>query len=537
MLEFFHGFPRKGCAMILRRIALPIMLVMLSAASAFSATYYVDPAAGSDSNNGSSTDAAWQHVPGTLGVTGSGWVKIAAGDSVIVKGGSVLQNNSIQLDTNYYSGGQSGNLIKVLSGHLSGWGTGRAVVDGGATTSGTGGVAGYGKGFHIYGVSYIHIEGFEIRNMRNESNSAGVFIDGASTYDEIIGNLIHEIYGASGASGYGIEVTGSAKAAYIDIERNTIYHTEEKAIELYYQGNCMVRNNYIYQTNDHGMVVSSANNTITGNIITQAGYKWMTYESPFRPSFGMKFDGSSSIQADGNLLFNNLIFDCSSGIGILNGNNNKIYFNTVYHSGYMGGESGGYEGSAFTIEDDGTAGTNIPAGNDIRDNIFYYGNIINSNAPTVAFNIGIGANNTISRNVIYRDGANLATLVYYRDSSSSPSHWYPVSWLEGASGFAAISSGNVASNNVVMDPQFSGGVALALMSVLPTGFDESWHPATSAFSLSTLTPAQVAQGDNLGAPFNIDIAGRARSLYSLGAYEQSGTVIKPPAPPTGLRVK
>jgi hypothetical protein len=305
-------------------------------ARAFAATYYVDPGVGNDAWNGLYETAQggaagpWQHLPGTISVTGTGWVVLHQGDSVIVKGGAVLPD-SILIDSTWYSNGTPKNLVKLLSGHLSGWGSQRAVVDGRADTSGAGT---WGKGFHISSRSYIHIEGFEIRNMKDETNSAGVFIDGnTSSWCEIVGNLIHEIYGHSGPSGYGIEVTGGLAAAYMLIDGNVIYHTEEKAIELYFQGDCTIRHNFISQTNDHGVVISSPGNVIYDNLITEAGYRWMTYEGPFRPSFGLKFDSNTTALADNNVMYNNVLFDCSSGIGILDGSNNKIFFNTVYHCG------------------------------------------------------------------------------------------------------------------------------------------------------------------------------------------------------------
>jgi hypothetical protein len=222
-------------------------------------------------------------------------------------------------------------------------------------------------------------------------------------------------------------------------------------------------------------------------------------------------------------MYNNLILDSSSGIGILNANNEKICFNTVYHCGFQGRESGGFEGSAFAFKDDDGIG-NAGSGSDIRNNIFYFDNILNSDdAATVAFPSAMGNNNTISNNVIYCDAAHANSLIYYRDATASPSHWYDVTWLESSTGFSAFGSGNVASKNVVADPAFSGGVGQAIMSVLPSGFDSSWHPNTSAFALTSSSPASVAQGgDNLGRPFDVDILGRTRTLFSRGAYELTG---------------
>jgi hypothetical protein len=513
--------------MIHRKIALIVALGCLVTVASFAATYYVDPSAGSDSNSGTATTSAWQHIPGSSAASsGSGWKVLAAGDTLYVKGGTV-STDSILIDASHYGNGTASSLIKIMSGHLNGWGTGRAVLDGGATTSGSGT---YSKGFHINGPLYIHIEGFEVRNYANATDSGGVFIDGNSVaHDEIVGNLIHEIYGAPGSSGYGIEVTGGTTAGYMLIEKNIIFHTEEKAIEFYRQGNSIVRYNWCYQTNDHAIVISSSNNTIYDNLISQSGYKWMSYESPFRPAFGIKFDSDSSTPADNNLLYNNLIWDCSSGIGILNGNNNKIYFNTVYHSGFQGGEAGGFEGASLSFKDDNGNG-NAGAGNDVRNNIFYYNNILNSSGQTVAFASAIGSNNTVSDNVIYRDSSQSNTIYLYTGSSS----WNTLSWFQGSSGFSAYGSGNVAANNRAVDPQFTGGTGTALMNACPTGFTAGWAPNVSTFTLSSSTPASVLTGDVMSSPYNVDITGAGRTTFSLGAYEGTGTVVAPPAAPTGF---
>ncbi len=82
-----------------RKISLVVLAIFVAAATAFATTYCVDPSAGSDSNSGTSQTSAWQHIPGTLNVSGSGWAMLNAGDSVIVKGGTV-QTASVQIDSN-----------------------------------------------------------------------------------------------------------------------------------------------------------------------------------------------------------------------------------------------------------------------------------------------------------------------------------------------------------------------------------------------------------------------------------------------------
>jgi hypothetical protein len=497
------------------------------------ATYYVDFTAGGDSNNGTAQGTAWKHCHGDPNATGNAAsTTIHAGDVIYFKGGIVYTGGVvIQAAGQVYDNGVAGNLIYFYSGDIVGWGSGRAIVDGGATTAGNGPIS---KGFYIFGRSYIHIEGFEIRNMANASNSSGIMIEGATgSYCEFVGNLIHEIYGQVGASGYGIEITADVSAAYHLVEHNEIYHTEEKACELYRQGNCTVRFNYFHDTNDHCMVTSSQYNDIHNNIFANAGTHWMTYENPFRAAYGFKFDSGTagSPAASNNNFYNNLLWGCSSGIGILNGSYNNIFQNTVVYTGYQGGEGGGQEGASLAILDDGTTGSPpyLPTGNVIENNIFYYAHpIISGNSVAIIYNT-IGNNNVVKNNLIYYDG----TITKYTDCNVSGHVYYTIASFEGSGtgAFSAIGSGNVASGNIVAPPALAGGTGATLNGVCPQGFDTSTWLPLNANMAPLVGSAAIDAGLTLpSSPFGVDISGTTRpqgSGWDIGAYEfwvGSGTV-------------
>ena len=493
-------------------------------------TYYIDFASGNDTNDGLSTAAPWKHAPGDPSATGNpATVTVAAGSTIVFKGG-VVYNGYVEIAAARYNSGSSGNLITLLSGdkYSPAWGTGRAVIDGQADSGGNGGI---GKGFRIWSRDYIKILGFELMNFTNTTNSAGIFIDGSSSHIEISENLIHNVYGSSGSSGYGIEVTGSVADAYNLIEKNVIYYTEEKAIELYRSGRSTVRYNTIHDTRDHGMAVSSSNNDIYNNIIYRAGVLWGPYASAFRASYGFKFDsGNGGPFADNNNLWNNLIFNCSSGIGILNGSSNNIYSNSVYYSGFLGGEAGGQEGAAFAILDDGTAGSHIPSANLVKNNIFYHSNFLASQYNVFYFKNGIGNNNTVSNNIVFRDPSHLNNFGYYSGGYT----YHDLAWFEGASGFSSTGSSNTASGNLAQEPSFSGGTLGALLPNTPTGFDANWKPNTVGMLLNTSSPAKDS-GVVLSATFNADIAGDSRPQgngWDIGAYEYQSGGSPPPPPPS-----
>ena len=89
-------------------------------------TYYVDYANGSDANSGASISAPWKHAPGDLKATGNAWkASLVGGDKVLFKAGVVYQG-TISLPAS----GTDGHPI-VYEG--TGWGTGRAIMNGQTT--------------------------------------------------------------------------------------------------------------------------------------------------------------------------------------------------------------------------------------------------------------------------------------------------------------------------------------------------------------------------------------------------------------------
>lgn len=55
--------------------------------SAYAATYYVDYSTGTDTNNGTSTSAPWQHCPGDPRATNKANIILSSGDTIVFKGG------------------------------------------------------------------------------------------------------------------------------------------------------------------------------------------------------------------------------------------------------------------------------------------------------------------------------------------------------------------------------------------------------------------------------------------------------------------
>ena len=108
------------------------LLIILLPLRLFAATYYVDFDAGSDSNAGTSTGAAFKHCPGdALATSTAAGTTLAAGDTVNFKGGVVYRGQVVG-----QASGSAGNFI-TLQGDASvhGWGTGKAIMEGAVVSS------------------------------------------------------------------------------------------------------------------------------------------------------------------------------------------------------------------------------------------------------------------------------------------------------------------------------------------------------------------------------------------------------------------
>ena len=81
-------------------------LFLFLSPSVFSATYYIDYASGSDSNNGKSTSTPWKRCPGMKGFARS--YSHSAGDVFVFKGGVTWPYTTLPLTIGY--SGTSGNI-------------------------------------------------------------------------------------------------------------------------------------------------------------------------------------------------------------------------------------------------------------------------------------------------------------------------------------------------------------------------------------------------------------------------------------------
>jgi hypothetical protein len=508
------------------------------------ATYYVDFAAGSDSNNGTATSTPWKHSPGSIApeaATANAAITPAAGDVIVFKGG-VSYNGQITVNG---TGTSSGARLTFISGprHSSNWGTGKAIIDGQNS---------YKFGFLVSGKAWVDIEGFEIKNQgAPTADAAGVDyeanIPGTCDNNRVRYCTIHDINktGGSYIIGYGIENNHGNTHIY---EYNEIYNVSDKCIELYGGGgrgtndsNAIIRYNLLHHSLVHLVVLISDSAEVYGNIMWEAHDG--SYSGAPNPGYALKVDQGSS-----NKVYNNIIYNVSSGLGILAGDNNKFYSNIIYGVGNnTGGRHGSDDEVGFAMRDDNShTGWTSPIfqGNDFSNNIIYYilGTDQGDDQPIFFTSTDGGDNNLIKNNIIFKttgDTTSTANRVRRKAGVAGATSYGSIADLETNFNTYVGGSGNVASGNIVSDPTFTGGTLDSLASK-PTGFIEadSITPTPNGFEIPTGSTAKDA-GLTLGSPYNVAIgcpSGGSVSrpqgaAYDIGAYEF--VVVTPPPVTSG----
>lgn len=140
---------------------------LFSVNSAQAATYYIDYAGGNDTNTGLSTGAAWKHVPGDANATSNALAKektLSPGDTIIFKGGVTYYGKF-----HNYVGGEAGSPITYDGNTAGTWGTGRAILSGGAV-------------FAPVGATWSATTQSELRGNPNYSHIYSIAVPDTTTY-------------------------------------------------------------------------------------------------------------------------------------------------------------------------------------------------------------------------------------------------------------------------------------------------------------------------------------------------------------------
>lgn len=153
----------------------------LVAANCSAATYYMDFAAGSDSNSGTSESAPWKHHPYMQGWSGS--YTHTAGDRFIFKGGVTWDHTCWRM--NISAGGTSGNSDY--------YGVDTSWYAGGAWTrpSWDGGYVSTAQNQIFISNAYVQIDNIEIMRLNSSSTNPG---PGLLSWNPVPGMLITNCY-------------------------------------------------------------------------------------------------------------------------------------------------------------------------------------------------------------------------------------------------------------------------------------------------------------------------------------------------------
>lgn len=313
--------------------------------SAQSATYYVDFAGGSDSNNGTSTNTPWKHCPGDFAATANAAISLLAGDTVNFKSGVVYYDTPLTNVSDYLA--YASTIVCVTAGTTNSrvvfqgdpdWGTGGyAILDG----AGEQGIYTNRRAINVHN-SYQTVKNFEIRNYATD----GIFCYYGWDGLQLLNNKVHHIGTfPDNGSDIGTAITLNVGAQDVLVASNVFYSCAKSAFSTGCK-NLTVYGNEIHDMLGHGMQPSGcsgyfllANNYIHDNTNSAFGAHCDAAQV-----FPMKDSGTIIIS--GNRWINNaddIRFQFDSGT-----NQGSIYvFNNVFWSA-AGGQSCSYSAMMTT---------------------------------------------------------------------------------------------------------------------------------------------------------------------------------------------
>ncbi len=167
-------------------------ILFLCGTACLSAVYYVDTGGGNDDNTGTSRILAWKHIPGSCStdnrsmVRGRGWSVLGPGDTIVVKGGSLIENR-IVIDRHFYRDGRRGAPVRLTRDPL--WGSGPVTFDGSHQQLGR-----WDPMILIDRRNFVEIDGggpggFVVRNVRGR----GLVVAGNSEGSKMLGLLLRDM--------------------------------------------------------------------------------------------------------------------------------------------------------------------------------------------------------------------------------------------------------------------------------------------------------------------------------------------------------
>jgi hypothetical protein len=405
-----------------------------------------------------------------------------------------------------------------------------AIVDGTGLTPSTSAVQGL---FNLVNISYVTIQGFEIRNYTTSianATPAGIWITGAGTNVQILNNLVHNITTTSEQNGnaFGIAVYGSSESAPINditISANQVYDLRTGNSEtINVDGNVTnfaITKNIIHDNDNIGIdaigfenvapsptVDFARNGLISGNTVYNISAINNPGEGKQYDADGIYVDGGSQIIIEQNLVHNcDLNIEAASEHSGYVSSYVTIRNNVLYHANSVGLSIGGYA-SDVGGSDHITIANNTLFENDTQNTgsgefqVQYYAtNNLFANNIVYATSQGLFINNFVSGD---QTPVSTEYNLYFSSLNSAAA-----SFVWNGTNYTGFSTYQSATGQDAHS-QYADPLFLSLTA--PNLQVESTSPA-------------INNGINLGPAVvgTVDFAGNARtkgSTIDIGAYEQ-----------------
>lgn len=486
-------------------IILQIFLCLFLSSSVFAATYYIDYARGSDSNNGKSTSTPWKRCPGMKGF--STIYTHSSGDKFVFKGGVKWPATALPLTIGY-----SGTSEKIDTYTVDvNWHTGGAYSN--PIFDGEMSLGAYNNGaITAKGKSYILINGIQIQNTGDATTCSGnaISFDGGSyievsncnlqptalqafAYSNSNSNQNHIYFYDNKLSKFGRFIVYGDQGYVLDdvrIYNNTITYSDISSSFTPANGKPFCG----YHLD--GLMIGDPLRGNSGNTCATKGTATVTniqfHHNMIRGDWNVNSGASGMYYSNGctniaNIYDNVFAIENTSTSGPMNGfiwtyTGDGNY--TIYNNTFSSDSAPGYGAGAMTAItlDYNTYGTHT-----IKNNIFSgFGNdIVGSTKGGATYVIDYNLHNVSTAHgyghLLYINTTSCDTL------SACRSMGYEKNGKTGDPKFVAIPNGTIGSGD--------------------------WH-------LQLGSPAG-SNGVNLGTPYAFDIEGNTRSAsWSIGAYQR-----------------
>ena len=370
-------------------------------------------------------------------------------------------------------------------------------------------------------MSWVRIQGLDIRNNTNVTDGSGIRLLGACRNIELAGNTIHAMRGQN-AMGITVYGTNSAPASNLLIRANHIYDCDAAPSEaLTINGNVTafdVSSNLVHDINNIGIDFIGGETDVSPHGVARNGTCRDNRVYRCRSNYGGGY--AAGIYVDGGrdiVIERNIVSACDLGMEIgaenagFDASNIVVRSNLLYDNDKAGLAFGGYEAAVGrtrncqflnntcyrndTLQDgNGELWIQFASNNLVENNLFFCGpqNLLMASAGP-----GTASGNTLNHNLWYADAGAAAALFQWRGTEYT--------------GFAAYRAGSGQdAQSLFANPAFLNGSVSNLDA----------HPAPGSPAIDAGNPAYAPPAGVLDLDRRARVAG---GRVDAGAYEFDGS--------------